>query len=255
MAELIITPREHGYVRGKEVFEQILRAAFSVWVEYGSDALTLRRIAEECEMKAGNLRHYFASKEELIKALLEAITNTYELLIDEIRYDPSLGTQEQLAAFIRLALRDLTTKETTRLFPDLWAKANHDDFFNDRLNELYTRSRLFIESLVEQLNPELPHDEREAIAIFMQASVEGLTIFAGYEKPWSDRIEWLERVAEIGFVALARSARPGQISGRPSGTTTHAETGDAPTTERPRTNRRRTRKHIGPAPRRSPGSV
>lgn len=167
-------------------------------------------------MKAGNLSYYFTSKEDLIRQLLEAITKNYEDLTDEIRNDPKLSPEEQLAAFIRLVLRDLTSKETTRIFPDLWAAANHEEFYQDRLNEIYASSRSYVSSLVGQINPALSQDEQEAVALFMQASMEGLTVFAGYGKLGCDRIDWLSRVAQQSFIDYVKNAQPGQISGVPS---------------------------------------
>ena len=213
MADLKIIPRKHGNARGKDVHEQILRAAFKVWVEQGSNALTLWRIAEECGMKAGNLGYYFASKNDLLRDLMECITYTYEELINEIRLDSRLGPEDQLAAFVELALNDITSRETTAIFPDLWAAATHDDFFQDCLNDIYARSRKYLVSLVGTLNPALSLAEQEVIALFMQASMEGLTVFAGFNKPGSRSIEWLARATQQSFLGFIRNARPGEISG------------------------------------------
>lgn len=213
MADLKIIPRKHGNARGKDVHEQILRAAFKVWVEQGSNALTLWRIAEECGMKAGNLAYYFSSKNDLIRDLMECITYTYEELINEIRFDTRLGPEDQLAAFVDLALNDITSRETTAIFPDLWAAATHDPFFQGCLDDIYAQSRSYLVSLVGALNPALSLAEQEVIALFMQASMEGLTVFAGFNKPGSSSIEWLARATQQSFLGFITNARPGEISG------------------------------------------
>ena len=182
--DLKITPREGGYARGQEGLEQILYAALNILVEQGSKALTLRRIASECGMKAGNLAYYFPSKEELLRELLNAIISSYEDAFDVIVHDPAEPPEKRLEKLVVLSLDDITTKKTTRVFPELWALSNHDPFVQERVTELYQRARVAILELVEEMNPALPASEREIAALFISASMEGMTMFAGYEKPW-----------------------------------------------------------------------
>jgi AcrR family transcriptional regulator len=213
VASLKIVPRQGGYARGRDVFEQILRAAFDVWVEHGADAMTLRRIAAKCDMKSGNINYYFPSKQELIRELLDAIITSYEGTLDEIIADRGATPERQLEGIVTFVLDDIRSKETTRIFPELWAMTNHDRFVSDRVDELYKRGRAQIDKLISEINPELPADERDALALFMSGSMEGMTIFAGHDKPWCDRMAWLERIARASFVQLAKDMRPGYISG------------------------------------------
>lgn len=209
--ELRIRPREGGYARGQEGVEQILRAALALLVEHGSKALTLRRIAAECGVNVGNVSYYFRSKEELIRALLDAVIGMYEESFDVIVHDPSATAEERLARLLTLILEDITTKKTTRLFPELWAMANHDRFVEERLEELYARARVSLNEVIAEINPALPDDEREALALFMSASMEGMTIFAGHDKPWEHRMPWLIELSCRSFLQLARTLAPGDI--------------------------------------------
>ena len=211
MANLKITPRGHGNARGKDVFEQILRAAFNVLVENGSSSLTLGRIAEECGMKTGNISYYFATKEDLLHELIEAIVNNYLDITNKIVGDQRYTSSQHLLQFISLVLDDLKTKETTHIFPDLWAQANHDPFVKDRVEDIFRRSRAALITMLADINPDLPEDERETLALFMQASLEGLTVFAGYGKEGVDRMEWFKRLAEMSFLHLARNIKPGEM--------------------------------------------
>jgi len=38
--------------------------------------------------------------------------------------------------------------------------------------------------------------------------MEGMTIFAGHDKPWRDRMPWIERMAILSFVHLVRTLKP-----------------------------------------------
>ncbi|MBO9379135.1 TetR family transcriptional regulator [Sphingomonas histidinilytica] len=209
--DLKITPREGGYARGQEGLEQILYAALNILVEQGSKALTLRRIASECGMKAGNLAYYFPSKEELLRELLNAIISSYEDAFDVIVHDPAEPAEKRLERLVVLILDDITTKKTTRVFPELWAMSNHDPFVQERVDELYQRARVAILELVEEINPALPANEREIVALFISASMEGMTTFAGYEKPWREQMPAIERIAVKSFLHIIHTLKPGEI--------------------------------------------
>ena len=209
--DLRIRPREGGYARGQEGVEQILRAALALLVEHGSKALTLRRIASECGVNVGNVSYYFKSKEELIRALLDAVIASYEDPFDEIAHDSDSSAEQRLERLLNLILVDITSKKTTRFFPELWAMANHDPFIQDRMEELYARARVSLNDVIAEINPALPDDERETLALFMSASMEGMTVFAGHEKPWGHRMPWLIELSRRSFVELARSLKPGDM--------------------------------------------
>jgi AcrR family transcriptional regulator len=209
--DLKITPREGGYARGQEGLEQILYAALNILVEQGSKALTLRRIASECGMKAGNLAYYFPSKEELLRELLNAIISSYEDAFDVIVHDPAESAEKRLEKLVVLILDDITSKKTSRVFPELWALSNYDPFVQERVTDLYRRARVAINELIEEMNPALPADEREVVALFISASMEGLTIFAGYEKPWRPQMPAIEKIAVKSFLHLISSLKPGEI--------------------------------------------
>lgn len=209
--DLKITPREGGYARGQDGVEQILKAALALLVEQGSKALTLRQIAARSGMNVGNLNYYFRSKEDLIRELLNAVISSYQDSFDAIMHEAGASPEARLEKLVALILRDITTKKTTRFFPELWAMANHDPFVQDRMEDLYSQARVSLNELIAQINPELPEDERETLALFISGSMEGLTVFAGYEKPWRPRMPMLEMIAKRAFVHLAQSLRPGEI--------------------------------------------
>ncbi|SEH13886.1 transcriptional regulator, TetR family [Sphingopyxis sp. YR583] len=205
--DLKITPRIGGYARGQDGFEQILRSALSLLVDHGASALTLRRIATESGMNVGSLNYYFKSKEELIRELLNAVISSYEEAFDEIIHEPGASAEARLENLVALILDDITTKKTTRFFPELWAMSNHDSFVTERMNELYERARVSLNELVAEINPGLSAEAREILALFMSASMEGMTLFAGYEKPWVAKMPLIQLLARKSFVELARTLR------------------------------------------------
>ena len=65
-----------------------------------------------------------------------------------------------------------------------------------------------LSSEINAMMAELPAEEREVIALFISASMEGQTVFAGYEKPFELRMPKLEAIAIRAFLDLVRNYRP-----------------------------------------------
>jgi AcrR family transcriptional regulator len=213
--DLKVVPREGGYARGQDGVEQILRAALTILVEQGYRAVTMRAIAKACDMKLGNVTYYFPTRNELVRALFDAVVSSYEASFEAISHEEGTSPEARLESIIKLILEDITTKKTTRFFPELWALANHDPFVFERVHELYQRARVVLNELIAEINPALPVDERETLALFMSASMEGTTIFAGYRRPWRHRMPWIEALACKAFIPLVKTLKPGDIRNTP----------------------------------------
>lgn len=208
VADLAFPPREGGYAKGHETREEILRAALHLLVESGYRAMTMRRIAAACQLKLGNLTYHFPTREDLVQALLDAVISSYEIEFEKIMHNPQLPPEARLHLYCETVLEDLCTMKTTRFFPELWALSNHDAFVFDRMHELYARARAPLVGIVAEMRPDLPEDQRATLVLFISAAMEGLTVFAGYEKPFRNRMAELEDVSIRAFLAIVRNYTP-----------------------------------------------
>jgi AcrR family transcriptional regulator len=230
--DLAISEREGGYAKGHEARELILRSALGIMIEEGYRAMSMRRVAAACGMKLGNLTYYFPTREDLVRELFDAVIHSYEIEFDAIIHDPSLSPERRLGEVCALILEDIRTKKTTHFFPELWALSNHDTFVFDRVHHLYARARQSLNEIVAEMRPDLPAETRQALALFISASMEGLTVFAGYEKPFEPQMPLLTEISVEAFVsvvagfggaapAIAPSAEPDRSAG--SGGTDQAQ--------------------------------
>lgn len=214
--DLAITEREGGYAKGDEMREQMLHAALGILVDEGYRAMSMRRIAAACGLKLGNLTYYYPTREDLVRDLLEAVVRSYEIQFDIIMHEEGVSPERKLAELCALILDDIRTKKTTRIFPELWALSNHDRFVQDRVQELYTRARASIITSVRQMRTDLDDAQMEMLGLFISGSMEGLTVFAGFEKPFEPRMPWLKNIAIRGFLDVIRNARPEDFSDAPN---------------------------------------
>ena len=137
--------------------------------------------------------------------LLYRVLDVYEDMFNQIVEDESQSYEERFCAIIALILDDITTKHTTRLFPELWALANHDPFVDRLVDNMYQRARDSLNQVIGRLNPALPEAERETVALFVSASLEGTTMFAGFEKPWTGRMPWVIAIASKALLDMVKT--------------------------------------------------
>jgi AcrR family transcriptional regulator len=211
--DIVSTARPGTYSRGTETVDAILKAALSVLIDEGAAAFTIRRIAAACGMKVGNVSYHFPRKEMLVQVLLDELLANYEKVLEDRVRQPDLTTEERLRLLIVICLEDIAGKRTTRLFTELWALANHNEFIADRVRGFYQRVHDFIGEYVAVLNPALSEDEVRTVAIYISASMEGSTPFLGFEKPWADRMVAYTSIAAHALVSLAKTITSAEIAG------------------------------------------
>lgn len=210
--DLVFAPREGGYAKGEDTRHDILHAALTILIEQGYRAMSMRRVAGSCGMKLGNLTYHFPTREDLVRELLDAVISGYELAFDEIVHKPGTSPETRLANICRFILEDIRTKKTTHLFPELWALSNHDPFVLGRVQDLYRRARAPLVEIVSEMRPDLPEDDRHAVALFISASIEGTTPFAGFAKPFEPIMGKLEDIAMHAFMQLVTTYKSSAAS-------------------------------------------
>jgi hypothetical protein len=205
ITDLLLPEREGGYAKGYETRELILRTALHILIEEGYRAMSMRRVAAGCGMKLGNLTYHYPTREDLVRELLNAVISSYEVEFAAIVHAPGVPPEERLARVCGLIMDDIGSKKTTRLFPELWALANHDSFVYERVHELYDRARAPIVEIVAEMRPDLSEADRVDLSLFISSSMEGLTIFAGYRMPYAARMPGVEAIGIRSFIDIVRN--------------------------------------------------
>jgi AcrR family transcriptional regulator len=210
------THRRPGvYSRGTETVNAILKAALHVLVEEGASAFTLQRIAAECGLKVGHVNYHFPRKEILVQILLEDLISAGERQIDGVIRDPALSPEDALTTVITYILDDISTKQTTHLFTELWAMSNHNDFVAARLEEMSRYVHRIIAGLVMQMNPSLSQEDADMVGLFIYGAADGMTILSGYGRPWSSSMPKVKAVAVKALIDLTKTVTPADISALP----------------------------------------
>jgi AcrR family transcriptional regulator len=84
--------------------------------QLGSAGTSMRRLASACGLNVATIYHYFPSKADLLRALIEERRYGERLATEEPAVDPELPPGERLAAFLRwVAERTLDEEVVLRL--------------------------------------------------------------------------------------------------------------------------------------------
>lgn len=210
-AELTFPPREGGYANGRETREVIIAATMRLLVEEGYRAITMRRVAKECGLKIGNLTYHFGSREDLIRSTIEAIRLGYSVVISDAAERDDATPEQKLVDLCDFFLDDIKTKKTTMVFPELWALANHDPFVYDIVHEIYIGVIDLFFHIISELRPDLPEPARMQLSLFIQASIEGMTIFSGYQKPFHGWMDQMKAISAHSFLQLISTIQEADI--------------------------------------------
>jgi AcrR family transcriptional regulator len=80
---------------------RILDAALTLVSERGSAGTSMRRLAAACGLNVATIYHYFPSKADLLRALVQERRYGERMATDEPALDPALAPRQRLAAFVR----------------------------------------------------------------------------------------------------------------------------------------------------------
>jgi AcrR family transcriptional regulator len=189
-----------GYAKGEQRQQSILNSAENILIKSGYENLTMRKVATDAGISVGNLQYYYPTKEALISAMLNSVIQDYLDAFDEIRHhgDP----KDQFSELVNEIFLDLNTKRTSFFFPELWSLANHEKNIVVFMDEMYSKYRTVIAHLIQEINPSLNDEQAKRLSLFISASIEGHTIFVGYEKPWVNETPKISAIALQSFMWL-----------------------------------------------------
>ena len=200
---MVLTDKENKqgvYKKGRERINDILDAATNLLIDSGYHNFSLRRVAAAANIRLGNLQYYFPSKDQLVRAMLDRVIQVYLDSFDEIRHH---GTpREQFVALIEHVLSHLNEKKTTIFFPELWSLSNHEEYVGQFMDDMYGKYRLTLGAIIAEINPALSASQVTRLSLFISASIEGHTVFIGYEKPWTKETNAIISMATQSFLWL-----------------------------------------------------
>ncbi|MFT6694243.1 MAG: AcrR family transcriptional regulator [Neolewinella sp.] len=195
------------YKSGLLTQKSIIDAAIELLMDSGYHNFSLRKVALRVGISGGNLQHHFKSKQELTVAMLDTLISAYLVefqTISNANHSPIV----RLRKILEHVIIDLNTRATTVIFPELWSLANHDKRVSASVDDMYERYRAVLKTCITEINPTLNPTQVEKMALFICASLEGHTMFIGYNKKWTHHTE---SIVEMAFQSFLHMIEEGNI--------------------------------------------
>lgn len=181
--------------------EFILETARTLMIDQGVGAITIRGVARAAGMSPGNLGYHFASYDELLHNLMEWVLAPYLQTFAFIRTNAEDDPISGLRAVISYVLDDLRLKDTTMFFPELWVLANRNQRAAVYMQELYDTYMQVLEDIVAAARPDLTLEDHQVLALFICTSIEGQTVFVGFERPYAKHQQALKQITTDAMVS------------------------------------------------------
>jgi AcrR family transcriptional regulator len=182
--------------------DALIAAALELVASGGSQAATVRAIAERAGVSPGLIRHYFASKDELTR-------EAYRHLMDRMTQDTAAALTlaptdplARLAAFVASSLRPPVVDPVA---VGLWAGFLHEVRRDPSLRDVHYATYLGFRDLLQSLIADLPRvatpEQLRADAIACNAVIDGLWL-EGSMLPDGFAVGELERIglASVGSI-------------------------------------------------------
>lgn len=189
--------------RGTVRAEEILAAARRVLAEDGFAGFTLRRIAARVRIRLSTLQHYYPTKEDLFRAVVEETTAEYDAVYTRQAREAPGSPRARLTAMVDYLLGDIRRPATAGFFFELWARAFRDPYAAELMQRAYRHHRDRIRTAMAPLNPRLPGRLAEQRAVIVAALIEGMSLFIGGGKPADASLRGIEQEVRRQILRIA----------------------------------------------------
>jgi AcrR family transcriptional regulator len=178
--------RRNPQPRGQTREAEILAAARELLAGDIGEQFTLRNVADHVGMRLSHLQYYFATKGDLVRALLASVAADYSAKTAEVLAQVPSTPTARFMAWIDYLLLDCWDPRTRHFFIRLWGMVESEDANSGQLlQEFYATDISEIARLLEELSPHLPDDLRLRRAAIIAGIIEGMMLMVGSGPPES----------------------------------------------------------------------
>jgi AcrR family transcriptional regulator len=131
----------------------------------------MRAVAHRAQVAVGNVVYYFPSKRSLVHAVIMALLAHYKAKAHE--YLRNAGGKTGFAELLRWYMRDSVSRESSRLFRELWAMALHDPAVAKAMDRFYAEMHGLAAARLRVAWPELSRQRAHDIAQLLGTISEG----------------------------------------------------------------------------------
>jgi AcrR family transcriptional regulator len=167
--------------KGQGTRARIIGVARAILVDEGYESFVLRQIAARAAIKPGNLQYYFASKKELLQAVLEPELARYNETYAAVTAQ-RVGKDAAILAVVDFLLEEIKLKATCNIWYTVWALAPQDSDIAILMDDWYQQYLRELKRVIKFANPKIGERKAGHVACLLTAVMDGLTMQIGYGK-------------------------------------------------------------------------
>lgn len=191
--------------KGSSTATAILEQTKNILSEQGLAAISIRSVAERCQMSPGNVTYYFKTKEILFSELAKYLFDRWNRRFYQKMPDHVGSPIDTLVFSIEYMIVENKRPKSSNMLLEMWAMSNHSTAIKMMMDVFYTQMRSWIERLMQAANPAQSKATRQLRAALVTAQIEGLMILVGPNRVDHSELVGLEKeaVRQIKYLALS----------------------------------------------------
>lgn len=170
--------------KGLQRRAEIIEAAKRRLIDKGTQGLVLRDISAELGITHGNLQYYFATKNELIRAIFDEEVQEFTSALHE-SLNSSTDASDVVSEIVDSNLEVLGRPET-RLWRILWSMADQDPDLAEVLKQENDLFEATLRARLESVAPHLSEERLRAVAKVTRLIIDGVGVEFIFVEPGSD---------------------------------------------------------------------
>ena len=150
-----------------------------IFIQEGYAAMTIRRVAEEMGISAGNLTYHFPTKDLLLQAIIEDCLERLEKGHDKAASHRTEDPATRMRAYLEFLIEDSQQTSSQKFFYQLWILTAHNKNLQSYKDRVYQH---FLSNLMIELDlsrPDLRRPERRKKAFLVMSAIEGMNVLFG----------------------------------------------------------------------------
>lgn len=159
--------------KGQERQAEILSTARRLLISDGLDGFVLRRIADQIGITLGNLQHYFATRDDLIEAL---VRYEFDQDLNALGKPPEATTPAEAETFFLESVQSLLDRwgdDGGNVYMPVGLLSLTDERFASIWEEMYNAFYAAMADHIQGLAPDLSSEQAQTRAILVTALIDG----------------------------------------------------------------------------------
>jgi AcrR family transcriptional regulator len=184
---------------------EILEISINAFATEGYAAFNQRRVATEAGIRLSTLQHYFRTREDLLRATVEAMAERYLDLYRKTSKDSLLAPLARLDKIVDETFAALTQPNSnfSTFAIELWSLAEHENFARDLLTEIMGQNQEIFASLVSKISPNLSSEDCILRGALLVSHLQGLLIFVRRTGKNTPDLDALRAITKVVWRALS----------------------------------------------------